>query len=373
MKSTNRFISLFLGIIVFLLLIEALSGTAVTHTNAATGANNPLMVEYPIPTAGDINGEPRNIIVQEPGHSWFTLPAANQIGELVVTSTVNYQFHLYDIPTTNSEPHGLVYDGDNIWFTAKAANQIGRLDLASSIITTHTIPTANSMPTDIAQALDGRIWFVNNASNNLAVFDPTSPDQITEYPIICNSGDPANLENIAISHADSVWITAPGCNRVFEFQPSSTSIVDDIPVGTIWGDVWTPGNITIGHNNAPWITVPDEDLFGHYRPGTLTYWRWRDTISEQAQLTDIAFSTSNNIDHVWVTEADGNRVGLLLTTLQEGDISFREFSLPSANSYPHSIAIDNANHAWITASGANKIIEWSPPYFFTVNLPLIIK
>lgn len=335
--------------------------------------NTSYMVEYTIPITmtGGINGEPRNIIMQSAGHSWFTLPASNQIGELIVTSTVDYQFHMYDIPTPNSEPHDLIYDGDSIWFTAKAVNQIGQLDIVSNTIITHSIPTANSMPTGIAQAPDGRVWFVNSASNKLASFATDTPEIITEYPITCTSGIPANLNDIAIEESDSIWLTAPACNRVFEFN-SITETIASTPVG-IFGESFSPGNITLGRNNEPWITAPNKDIFGLRFPGTLTYWRWRNIISEQAGLSDITFSTFNDIDHIWVAEADTNRIGLLLTTPSGGDISFREASLPTIGSNPHSIAVDDANHAWITASGVNKIVEWSPPYFFSTYLPLILR
>lgn len=369
-------IALFSGIAGFFLMLVFLSETAVGYTNISTTTNTPLMVEYPIPLAitKGINGEPRHIVIQESGHSWFTLPASNQIGELVVTSTVDYQFHVYNIPTANSEPHDLVYDGNNIWFTAKAANQIGQIDLTTKTVITYAIPTPNSSPLGIAKAPDGRVWFVNNSSNNLSVFNPITPTEIIEYPILCQSNDPANLEEIAIAPNNSIWITAPGCNRVFRFNPDTATITERILVGTFFGDIWVPGSIIVGRNNSPWITAPSEDLFAFYAPGTLALWRWRDYIDPvPSQLSDIAFSTANAIDHVWIAEKQNNRIGLLLTTLSTNDLSFREFSLPSASSSPHSIAVDDANHAWITASGINTIVEWSPPYFYNTYLPLILK
>ena len=40
----------------------------------------------------DVVGQPLNLVVESPNQVWFTLPAENAIGSLVVTNTVDYEF-----------------------------------------------------------------------------------------------------------------------------------------------------------------------------------------------------------------------------------------------------------------------------------------
>jgi streptogramin lyase len=49
--------------------------------SVASGDPAPLLTEYPVP------GSPLNVVVESPGRVWFTLPAQDAVGRLVVTST----------------------------------------------------------------------------------------------------------------------------------------------------------------------------------------------------------------------------------------------------------------------------------------------
>src|SRR5690348_1874511 len=94
-----------------------------------------FMQAYTIPAA------PLNIVVEAPGHVWFTLPNASAIGSLVVTPTVAFANH--PTPTANSTPYDLVYANQLIWFSERTGNKIGRLNTQSGVIDEFAIPTAN--------------------------------------------------------------------------------------------------------------------------------------------------------------------------------------------------------------------------------------
>ncbi|MGB9777215.1 MAG: virginiamycin B lyase family protein, partial [Anaerolineae bacterium] len=87
------------------------------------GRLNPVdgsIVEFSIPTE---NSQPAGIDVLpgSPTTVWFTERSGNKLGRLVVTSTVDYAFNEYPLPSgySNAQPEDIfVESADSIWFTA---------------------------------------------------------------------------------------------------------------------------------------------------------------------------------------------------------------------------------------------------------------
>jgi streptogramin lyase len=149
-------------------MLLALAAVQLSAAEPVTSSSD-FVVEYPIPVP---DSGPLNIVVESPGRVWFTMSEANMIGSLVVTSTTEYRFTTFAVPTANSVPYDLVFSDGLVWFTENAGNKIGRLDPASGSITEYSIPTANSGPAGIDVAPDGMMWFVERDGNRLGSLDP---------------------------------------------------------------------------------------------------------------------------------------------------------------------------------------------------------
>lgn len=347
--------------------IAAVAGPAAGSAASAAPAlaDENFLVEYPVPRA---NGQPRNIVVESPGRVWFTLPGANAIGRLVVTTSTNFTFTIFDVPTAASEPYDLAFDGTYIWFTEKAGNKIGRLTVANGNIVEYPVPTANSQPTGIDVAPNGKVWFVQKTGNKIASFDPTN-SQFSETPYTRSGGQ---LEDVAVESATKIWFTAPGVNRAVQFVTTNSSFVE-VVVSDFGVPPYPAATIAMGQDGAPWIAAETKDLVGRFTPGTLALWRWYQTPTAGGGTYGIAPASSGNLQYVWFTERDAGRVGLLLTRSTGQLISIVDRPLGSPNSRPLGVAVDDDGHAWIAESGSNMIAEWRPPYFFFVYLPVVIR
>lgn len=349
------------GMVVLALMLGANSMVADT-----TSVSSGFIVEYPVPVA---DSQPLHITVESPGHVWFTMPGANAVGSLVVTSTVDYEFTQYDVPTLDSEPYDLVYDGESIWFTERAANQIGRFQLATEAFTEYTVPTPNSAPSGIDVAPNGDVWFTERDGNQIGRFDPAT-EMFDEYPYNIEDGKP---EDIAVLNDSSVWFTAPGVNRVVEYRPSAVPpVFFSIRVGVFNGPAFPPGGIALDAS-GPWITTPTENLVGRYAPGTLSFWNWFDLPTSGESPTGIAYTRTNGVNHVWFAETAVGRVGQLAVDDNANELYLWQHSLPSAHGQPQDLAVDSNGHVWITESAADKIAEWRPPYVYFSYLPIILK
>ena len=313
---------------------------------------SPPIFEYDIPIA---NAAPRNIAVASPGNIWVTLPGVNAIGSLVVTTTVDFEFTLYPIPTPNSEPHDLVFDAANevIWFTQQAVDQIGRFDLNTHQIDEFSL-TAGSAPTGIALAPNGIVWAALRDANKLASLNPTT-NNIEEivYP---TAG--ANFLDIAVSSTNIVWVSAPGLNRMVTYNPDNGTFVN-VNLHS-FGQTPFPPHAVAMNGNTPWVTAPTQNWVGVYIPGTLSLWSWYAAHPSDQGATDLVHRRLGTVNELWYVQPTDNRAGRLQINNQGQLILNQSTRLPTTNSFPEGIAVDNNGHAWITASAANAIVWWHP-------------
>jgi virginiamycin B lyase len=324
--------------------------------------------EYDLPA-----GSPFNIVVETagpPASVWYTLPDVNALGHLVVTDTADYLAETYTIPTANSQPYDLVYDGLNtIWFTENAGNKIGKFNLTTHAITEYPIPTPNSAPTGIDIAPNGTIWFLERNGNKLGRFNPVTLT-FQEYPYETAG---AQLEAITVLNDNSIWFTAPALHKVSNFQVMDNDFINVWVISGPGGFTFPPGDIVIG-NNQVWISAPLPDWVGIYRPGTLSLWTWIPMLFPDGEPTGLAFSSPDGFMHIWFVETAGNRVGKFVANGQ-GDVTYHwSTTLPTPASQPRNVAVATNGHAWVTEMGAGKIAEWRPPTeFYQVFLPVIQK
>jgi virginiamycin B lyase len=334
-------------------------------TSSDASAATSFMVEYPIPAA--VGSAPFNLVAEAPGRLWFTMPAANAIGSLVVTSTVDYHFTRYTVPTANSEPYDLAYANNTIWFTQKAGNKIGRLNTLNGVITEYVIPTANSAPTGIDVAPNGMVWFAQRNGNKFGRLDPGS-GAIEEFTY---DGANAQFEQLVVQSDNIVWASAPNLDLLVSWEFVGDEEVF-FSVGT--GSGSQPYGITMG-GSAPWITARGSNLVGRYMPGTLTLWRWYAPATANSGLAGLAYRSGAGANRTWFAQQNVNKVALLVTESTGRTLLTWEQPLPTAYSQPHGVVVDAAGDVWITAVGSHRIVQWQAPYvdLKQVYLPVVLR
>ena len=340
--------------------------------SAAPDANSPFVTAYAIPTA---NSEPTNIISLGTGQVWYTMQNANAIGKLVVAGNGQATHTKYNVPTANSAPYDLAYDGQYIWFTERQGNKIGRLNPANGQITEYPIPTANSEPLGIAVAPNGEVWFAQKNGDKMARFKPAS-GTFDEYSFTVAGAKP---EDVATSSNDSIWFTAPGLKSVIRLLPNkpANQRFEQIPVLDFMQAPWIPGRIAVVDTfpeDNPWITAPTKDYVGRYAPGTLGYWRWYVLNNRNSGVEAIFLQRTGNQYKTWFAEPTANSAGMLISNKDKATaITLFETPLPGTNPRPAGITADAGGTAWITAPGTNAILAWRAPYFNQGFLPVIVS
>lgn len=326
-----------------------------------------FLVEFPVPSEA---GNPLNIVAEDPEHIWFTMPLSNAIGSLIVTSTTDYQFEFFVVPTSDSYPYDLVYDHvrDGVWFTEHDANKIGFLDPSTGTFTETIITTPASAPAGIALSPDGTLWFVEQDANQLAHFDPEN-NILNEFLYPLSDG---MLEDIAVSNPTNIWFTAPGIHRVVRYVPGTGDFLS-IPVNDGPGtSSFAARRVVIGENGYIWVTAPDMNRIGLFTPGTTTLWRWYLLPAANAGLSGLAYSWQDGRHNLWYTENGTGYVGLIAIDVTGSVVAARRHALSSPTSMPIGIVVDSNEQVWIAEYGGEMIASWFPPYNYATFMPLLL-
>jgi len=265
---------------------------------------------------------------------WFADTGANQIGRLVYTSTVDYNFVTYTVPTADSQPLNVTISDGYVWFTERVGNNIGRLDPAMGQITEFDVPTLSSGPADIAAAPDGTLWFTEQDANKLAslVITTTEDFDFNEYDIPTADGRPYGL---VVESNDTVWFAETEGDRLTRFKT--------------WQWAYSP---QLGTGGYPYELVrePGGDLWFTDQANTIA----RFYVSTTSSVVPYTVPTANSapagiaIDSqgwLWFTERNGNQIGRLVPST--GVIT--EYLIPLPNVSPEGIAVDN-DVVWFVCS-----------------------
>jgi streptogramin lyase len=361
---------IFMAVWILALLATAVTSAAVSpRSTAATSATNSYMTAFPLPWP---TSQPLHIVVESPTKAWFTLPGADAIASLTITSTVDYAFAPYPV-TAASEPYDLALAGDYVWFTLRAANQIGRLHKATGVIDYYNVPTAASAPTGIDVAPGGMVWFAQESSNKFGRLDP-SDGTIDEFLYQPSSAGPPNagLHDLVVQNDNIIRGTAPNVQRVVAYviTQSGASFLEESTATTN-----SQAQYMALSGNVTYISAENSNLVGRYAPGTLSIWRWYTPYTVGSGLADIGVNVYGGVNRIWVAQRNINSVLMIETTSGGAPTFMWEQSLPFPNSQPTGLAVASDGAIWVTAPGSNEIVTWLPPYLDLQKayLPLVVR
>lgn len=364
MKSKRLLFVLVLGI-GLLTAVFLTTSTQAVQTADDTG----LVHSFDIPYA---NGNPQKLVVEQvgpPAKLWFTMPDADAIGQLVVTSTVDFQFQQFQL-AANSEPYDLVFDAANdfVYFTEHSTNKLGRIDVVTKNIAEFPLLSGGSGPAGIAIAPNGLIWLVQDAANRVTSFNPTNSG-FTDYPYTTPNAQPTD---VAAINNNEIWFTAPAVNNVVRLTPGNGQFSSSALLLMPGSPTFAPGGVTID-SALPWVSAPSEGLIGRFAPGTLSLWRWYDVSTFAPSPTALTYRANGNQIQIWFVDTASGKAGQLYTD-SNGNLEFRSaIYMPGDDPQPTDIQLDLDGTAWIANSGSGTIVKWDPPYYFDIFLPIIMN
>jgi len=308
-------------------------------------ADSPTITEFPSQLSS--NAQPTQIIYAD-GYYWFTEQGADKIGRMSISG----QFTEYPLPSnidySNADPYGITLGPDgNIWFTESNsfANQIGMFNPSNpSDITEYPIPTGGAEPKDITTGPDGNIWFTEYNTDKVGTFSTSDPSDITEYGSA--QGISPDSGPFGITSADNyIWVTEYDSGSIAQINPSNGHTTE---VSVPSGGSSNPLGITKGPDGNIWFTEQTGNNIGEFDPNTPS-----SIIEYNTNLTSNSepyYITPGNNNDLWFTEKESNKIAEITTS---GIIT--EYNLSSSAS-PEGITTDNTGNIWFTEYGLSNTI-----------------
>jgi len=183
----------------------------------------------------------------------------------------------------------------------------------------YPLPSGSLQPWGISIDQSGRVWFVEEQSNQIGMFDPVTKS-FSEYNVTTPN---ALLEEISIDGSGNPWFTELNGERLGELNIGSNTIREfPIPNG--------PGNLPCGpigvtaEKSSIWITCEFSDQIDQFFPANSSFSSYNLPVFYSAPL-DIAFDSTGNF---WFTAADSNMIGYVTTSELRAGTSdgIREFA-----------------------------------------------
>lgn len=324
------------------------------------------LVEHSVP------GKPFNVAVEAPGRVWFTMPDANAIGFLDATDPNNVQVTQHDLPNSGSEPYDIVYASGFVWFTEKSGNRVGRLNVSNGQIDEFAIPTANSEPTGIDVAPNGRVWFLEQNANQLAELDPGA-GTVVEHLYTPSFGQAhGELEDVTIVNNDVIWFSARDRNEIVRYEAGADKFTSfsTRPPGspTVFAE---PVGVALDEAGSLWTVSFADSYIGRFSPGTVALFRWAPTPSDNAEPAQLAFYNAGQRWFFFYSEYNTGRVAWLSVLTNSAVAGTVEYPLSSPDARPWGVDVDANGCAWFAATGIDRLVEWCSPYAQQTWLPIV--
>ena len=175
---------------------------------------------------------------------------------------------------------------------------------APTAVSEWKVPWPDTRPRDPAVAPDGRVWFVGQAGNYVAVLDPRT-----------------------------------GAFRRYEIDPGTH-----------------PHNLIVAPDGGVWYSGNRNGMIGRLDPATGEVRRYP---MPEKDLTDPHTQVFDKNGNIWFTLQGSNAVGYLDT--KSGSV--RVVRVPTGGSRPYGIALDSKGRPWFDEFGTNKVGTIDPATF----------
>jgi virginiamycin B lyase len=235
-----------------------LSGNKIGRLDPGSGA----IAEFTIPTLGS---QPAGIDVLpgNPTTVWFTERSGNKLGRLVVTSTMDYLFAEYPLPSgyPNAQPEDIhIQNTDSIWFTAPGANRIGNLKPDSWQPFELVYAGGGSRPWTIqaeTHAGGTSVWFTEPNGNRIGQYFYSTMENILWYTLTYTASGPYDLA----LWQGKVWFTELSGNRVGWLVPSPRQFREfGLPAGS------APKGLGVDSNGCVWVAESGRNRIAAWCP-----------------------------------------------------------------------------------------------------------
>jgi virginiamycin B lyase len=224
-----------------------------------------------------------------------------------------------------------------VWFVGQAGNYVATFDPRNGDKRRYEIEEGTNPHTVIVDD-DGYAWYAGNRNGRIGRIDPES-GELT----IFMTGEAADPHTMVFDGQGHIWFTSQHSNRVGRLDMES----GDYQLVEVYDTRARPYGIVLDEAGYPWVALFNTNKVIRVHPETLelTYFNKATEESRGRRLE----TTSGG--YVWYVDEPRGYLGRI--TVASGDIE--EFKMPGGDdSRPYAITKDDQERLWISQTGPDK-------------------
>ena len=249
--------------------------------------------------------------------------------------------HSIELPHANSGPTTVALAADGrVWFTESSGNRIGRVNADGTGLVEFDLPHPDSSPRIIARGADGNMWFSQHTGNRMARI--TAEGVITEFAIPTPDSRP---RAIALGSDGAIWFGEFAGGKIGRISTDGRLTEFAIPTPDSG-----PRALAAGPDGNIWFSEYRANKIGRITPaGVITECVLPRPNSGPGDITAGAdgalwfVELSNGMDGL---NTDGNRVGRITS---KGVVT--EYLMPSTAPSAVNLAVGPDRNIWYTQGG----------------------
>jgi virginiamycin B lyase len=261
----------------------------------------------------------------------------------------------WEVPYPESRPRDpYVAPDGRVWFVGQRSDYLAVLDPESGEFSRFDLPKGAGPHNQIVSE-DGSVWYAGNRAAHIGKLDPAT-GEIQQFPM--PDGDPRDPHTLVHDGRGGIWFTAQGANKVGHLDPATGEVkLVEAPERPGRGGEMTgvrPYGIKVDSHGRPWIALVGSNLVGTVDPATMEMTTYE--VPEGAAPRRLEIDSD---DMVWYVDYARGKLARLDPAT--GDV--KEWDSPGGpDSGPYGMAIDASDRIWYVETGAdaNPFVGFDP-------------
>jgi virginiamycin B lyase len=261
------------------------------------------------------------------------------------------------VPWEGSRPRDpYVAPDGRVWFVGQEGNYVAVLDPRSGKFERFAI-TDGTNPHNLIVDRRGIVWYAGNRNARIGRLDPAS-GAVREYPMPDAAvRDPHTL---VFGRDGEIWFTAQGANAVGRFDPAT----GEIRTTRVGRGGSRPYGIVVDRAGTPWVALFGTNRIASIDPASMTL-REFTLPNERSRARRLVAGPDQAIWYVDYTRG-------YLGRLDPRTGAVREWAAPGgAGALPYAMEIDDGGRLWFVETGPqpNRLVGFDPARerFFSVT------
>jgi virginiamycin B lyase len=274
---------------------------------------------------------------------------------VIAQDTDSFDLKEWDVEWGGRTRDPAVAPDGKVWFVGQAGNYIAVLDPQTGQFKRYEIEDGTNPHTLIVDD-KGIVWYAGNRNNRIGRLDPSSGEIKTIM-----TGDARDPHTMVFDGKGHIWFTSQGSNRVGRLN-MATEKVDLI---TPYEQPSNPYGIVIDSQGNPWVALLRTNMVAKIDPRTLAVTRV--TQANEASRSRRIETTADGM--IWYGDEARGYLGRINPATGET----REWRAPGGEgSRPYALTKDDQDRLWFSETGPEKRLVGFDPKTerFFANIPV---